>query len=676
MYPSDKSEYIYKSFTNNENLKENYIYISDNDIYKKISNKFFASRKTDQTNESLYSYKNIMNGEITIKAFNRNELNPYIVIEIKKDVNEIVKYLENRSIYNFNFKENVILEYCHKDFWLQNLKNCLSEIDNNKNAIDLIENLLPSIIDDELMAEEIANINKAFDGEIELDKVEAIANAINSRLSLLWGPPGTGKTYTIAKLILYYIMKNKDKEIRIILVGGYDATYNIIDELVNKNLNTSDIVEDIKNNINIKRIVSEDRNKYERKENILDGYNNYIENIDTRDSMGTISVLKRDVKYRIITCTPQQMHRFFVKGTKTTKKEKTALLEELREDGFDFIIIDEASQMDIAHFIPSILRYGENTKLLLAGDHKQLDPILQVRLDKAEEEIFGSILSYYIEKYVDKDERFKSLLKALKSNRRSNKIIVEAIKYIVGYSDEYEANSNNANRKISFVEKQDEDDLNYKILNPNQPISIIRYNDGKSGKINLFEVEQISNIVRYIWNKKLYVEGNIYYGLENLDQFFTKALGIVVTHTAQRVLVQNQIIKEFENEINELVDTKGMNKKEIENIIRSSVDTVDKYQGQEREIIISSFVAGETDIINSESEFLYNPNRLNVMVSRARSKFILLVTNEMINNTPQEYERLEDQKALLRLLEYANQGVVLENKEWKAKGAELRYREF
>ncbi|CZR74694.1 exonuclease V subunit alpha [Clostridioides difficile] len=676
MYPADKSEYIYKLFTNNESMKDSCIYISDSNIYKKISGKFFASRKTDQTNESLYSYKNIMNGGVNIKAFSRNASNPYIVIEANKETNEIIKYLENRSIYDFNFKENIILEYCHKDFWLQNLKNCLSEIDTNQDAINLIENLLPFIIDDEVLVKEIENINKEFDGDIEPDKVEAIANAISSKLSLLWGPPGTGKTYTIAKLILYYILKNKEKEIRIILVGGYDATYNIIDELVNKNLNTPDIVDDIKANINIKRIVSEDRDKYERKENVLDGHNNYIENINTGDSMGSISVLKKDKKYRIITCTPQQMYKFFVKGTKTTRKEKTALLEELKEDGFDFIIIDEASQMDIAHFIPAILRFGKNSQLLLAGDHKQLDPILQVRLNKAEEEIFGSILSYYIEKYVNKDERFKSLLKELKSNRRSNKIIVEAIKYIAGYSDEYKANSSNANRKISFAEKQYEDDLTYKILNPNQPISIVRYNDGKSGKINLFEVDQISSIVRDIWNKKLYVEGNIYYGLENIEPFFAKALGIVVTHTAQRVLVQNQIIKEFKSEIDELVDTKEASRKEIENIIRASVDTVDKYQGQEREIIISSFVVGETDIINSEAEFLYNPNRLNVMVSRARAKFILLVTNEMINNTPQEYERLEDQTALLRLLEYANQREILDNDVWKDKEAEIRYREF
>lgn len=54
------------------------------------------------------------------------------------------------------------------------------------------------------------------------------------------------------------------------------------------------------------------------------------------------------------------------------------------------------------------------------------------------------------------------------------------------------------------------------------------------------------------------------------------------------------------------------------------VDTVDKMQGQEREVIIYSMTAGSPDYIDEMADFLYNPNKLNVAFSRAKSKLIIV----------------------------------------------------
>ena len=53
-------------------------------------------------------------------------------------------------------------------------------------------------------------------------------------------------------------------------------------------------------------------------------------------------------------------------------------------------------------------------------------------------------------------------------------------------------------------------------------------------------------------------------------------------------------------------------------------DTVDKMQGQEREVIIYSFTAGDPDYISEMADFLYKPNKLNVAFSRAKSKLIIV----------------------------------------------------
>ena len=58
--------------------------------------------------------------------------------------------------------------------------------------------------------------------------------------------------------------------------------------------------------------------------------------------------------------------------------------------------------------------------------------------------------------------------------------------------------------------------------------------------------------------------------------------------------------------------------------LQVAVDTVDKMQGQEREVIIYSMTTGDAEYAVEMAEFLYNPNKLNVAFSRAKSKLIIL----------------------------------------------------
>ena len=61
-------------------------------------------------------------------------------------------------------------------------------------------------------------------------------------------------------------------------------------------------------------------------------------------------------------------------------------------------------------------------------------------------------------------------------------------------------------------------------------------------------------------------------------------------------------------------------------------DTIDRMQGQEREVIIYSLVSGNFDYMTEMAEFLYNPNKMNVAFSRAKSKLIIVGNIEKIKN--------------------------------------------
>lgn len=54
------------------------------------------------------------------------------------------------------------------------------------------------------------------------------------------------------------------------------------------------------------------------------------------------------------------------------------------------------------------------------------------------------------------------------------------------------------------------------------------------------------------------------------------------------------------------------------------IDTVERLQGQDVECIIITFASSSKDYIREIEGFLFNPNRLNVMISRAKSKVIIL----------------------------------------------------
>lgn len=72
-----------------------------------------------------------------------------------------------------------------------------------------------------------------------------------------------------------------------------------------------------------------------------------------------------------------------------------------------------------------------------------------------------------------------------------------------------------------------------------------------------------------------------------------------------------------------------------------AADTIDKMQGQEREVIIFSLVSGNLDYMTEMAEFLYNPNKMNVAFSRAKSKLIIVGNIEQIKNiSSSEYPHL------------------------------------
>jgi uncharacterized protein len=71
------------------------------------------------------------------------------------------------------------------------------------------------------------------------------------------------------------------------------------------------------------------------------------------------------------------------------------------------------------------------------------------------------------------------------------------------------------------------------------------------------------------------------------------------------------------------------------------VGTIDKFQGQEAEAVLISMATSSGDHLPRNIEFLYDKNRLNVAISRARSLAVVVASPALLHikcGTPEQME--------------------------------------
>ena len=84
------------------------------------------------------------------------------------------------------------------------------------------------------------------------------------------------------------------------------------------------------------------------------------------------------------------------------------------------------------------------------------------------------------------------------------------------------------------------------------------------------------------------------------------------------------------------------------------VGTVDKFQGQEAEVVIFSMATSSGEYLPRNIEFLYDKNRLNVAVSRAKCLAVVVASPELLHVRCNNPEQMELVNTLCWLREYAD----------------------
>lgn len=247
---------------------------------------------------------------------------------------------------------------------------------------------------------------------------------------------------------------------------------------------------------------------------------------------------------------------------------------------YDVAIIDEASQVIIPNAL-GVIRLAE--KFILVGDHKQLPPVIQ------SEEAKG-LTNTLFEILYNKEGTPQSVKEMLDIQHRMPKAISDFISCefydgLLNASDEASSRRLDVNIENSHYKEIFKSEYSIILVNVKSTGSVHTLN-----KSSVTEAEVIVNIFKDMLNNGV----------------SPNQVGIIAPFRAQVAEIRRQI------ELN-LYDYFRTSDE-----IKPVVDTVDRFQGDERDVIIFSL----TLIDDTIPELLQDVRRLNVAISRARKKFI------------------------------------------------------
>jgi hypothetical protein len=282
---------------------------------------------------------------------------------------------------------------------------------------------------------------------------------------------------------------------------------------------------------------------------------------------------------------------------------------------FHLTCVDEASQMVLSHGLMAIAGMAENGRVLVAGDNKQLPPIRIEHDHDVDGRRLGSSLYAFLQAAgvpefpFDETFRLNEPLTRFPRDRF--------------YENRYQ--SAVPERRLPLIEgwEQGLDDWERVVLDPEYPICVLIHDGPPTGSSNSFEASVAARLGRLLFRRLPPTKD----GADEADKWQHR-LAIVSPHRAQNALIRNMLAQGPEG-------------------TGAVVETVDRIQGRERDAIVVSYTVADPEFALAEAEFIFSPERLNVTVTRARGKLILIISRRLLEVVPSD-EELVDKAETLR----------------------------
>lgn len=450
---------------------------------------------------------------------------------------------------------------------------------------------------------------------LNFSQIEALTLPFRYKTSLIQGPPGTGKTHLLAWILILLVMNAFERSIPL-RIGISALTHQAVDNVLNK------VVSIVNQWVSNKSKFSEESRfagspfpasciKWGKFPNDNDSNgtafkNNSINLQNNRDDSRKMVVEFSDDADDVLSRT------WSIIGA--TGFGFYNLFNSRRGDfpeAFDWIIFDEASQVLIPYALLSLIYCKGN--FLFLGDVHQLPPIVSGDYGSLNQSILSKLTALYPESHQ----------LTLNITYRMNKEICQ-FPSRMWYNQKLHPALINADSRLQLKYLENSNRRFSDILEPSNPVVMVLVDhEGCSQQCDI-EAELMASLV---------------YELMKCHNFNEDQIGLISPHRAQN----NNIIRR----LGEM------------NLPLPLVDTVERTQGAERDIIIFGITSSDPDHISSE--FLNSPNRLNVAITRARQKLIIIGSRAFFSAIPDNEAMLEKNSCFKELLAYCRKkGVIID----------------
>lgn len=268
----------------------------------------------------------------------------------------------------------------------------------------------------------------------------------------------------------------------------------------------------------------------------------------------------------------------------------------------DLLVLDEASQMSLPEAIMAALPLKLEAPLIVVGDHRQMPPIVRHDWEAETRRTFRQYQVY--ESLFDTLRAQSPPMIRFAESFRLHAAMAEFLRQEVYQHDGIAYHSRKQDRLPAHPLA---DDLAAAVLHPDFPLVVVAHGEAESQVRNAFEQALIEPVLHALADPARY-------GLDAMD-----GLGIVVPHRAQRAALQQAYPQLC------LYDaTTNMP-------VRSAIDTVERFQGGERTVILVSATESDRAYLLASAGFLLDPRRLTVALSRAKRKMILVASRSIFS---------------------------------------------
>lgn len=563
---------------------------------------------------------------------NLPELRTFAIINIRGEKDEIVLTGSMKS------DEWIYDDYSYLNLYDMGQKIKVESIENslrliNQGGTGAASEMLEYLIGDKPIPNNgelvPSNLIKKYCAGLNDSQRRAFMMAVDgSPVSLIKGPPGTGKTHVINAITSYITKELKQK----VVISS--QTHIAIDNVLDKLMENHDPI--------IPNRITNKKNKYSGAEINSTLYKTwglsfkkYNEEVsDTQLGQKIANDMKNFKGEERFAYTDGSNNEYSVIGATTTTSAIAGKkgLEVLK--GYDWLIIDEVSKCPITEVL-RYLPYVE--RIIMVGDDFQLAPLLEFSKDEVkdltsyDEEKFDKLESIYensVFAKVLKKAQASHRLVLLNENYRSTKEILGA--YNIFYEGALVPRREEVKPEKVHFSSEARIDFESKDIFFVEVRGGQEANEGTS-RFNIEEINATAEILR-----------NLMASAINPKQISVSA---IFPYAAQIGRFQKQNIK--------LINKAKQTFKNFE------IDTVDAFQGKETDVVLVNTVVADS----SKQNFLKDFRRINVMMSRAKDKLIIFGNSMVLKQIDMKTPGGEKKKYFFEIYKHIkNNGKLIEYK--------------